>query len=445
MNIFAPNKYPVSYELLAFFSSTSKSRVKFDLVYDLNLILNEPCKICLVEYWFCDPLKIIREWSEEYQNLDFSIFDLVIIVDPFCWYNTELIQKFVQAKEIKNYLLLTEDNVSTIDEAVFYPYFLLHVLDYNEFSESNHYLEKPFLFDALMGSPRTHRSYVMKRFQHNEKLLAQSVVTYRDNFRSPEENSTAYVLSCQRLSLLSTETRTDEIWFPYISVGYQLVGKYDTINYDPAAELSKQTVTASLKDSIGNIFKWANDYNYDISTHKLTQLTDSIITVIMSSQRSQYGLALNNNAATVPWKIYANTWYSIITETEFENIVTVTEKIGRAFFAKRIFILFGAPGSLTLLKQLGFKTFDCVIDETYDTVQDHALRWKMAFDQVEKLAKLDPRKIYDQTEEIREHNFNQLHEYYLETQNKVQNLIWYHVAYGPNAVRMLHALRKSKS
>ena len=452
MNIFTPSQ-SLSCELPDLFDTTTQSRVKFDLVYDLNLILDEPCKICLVEHWTYDPEKIIREWPEEYQNLDFSIFDLVIIVDFFCWHNTKLIQTVVQANKIKNYLLLTEDSRSIhTDEAIFYPYFLLHVLNHNEFSESNHYLEKPFLFDALLGSPRTHRSYVMKRFQHNEKLLAQSVVTYRDNFRSPEENSTAYVFSCRRLhwlSNLTTAPRTDEIWFPYTSAGYQLVGKYDTINYDPEAELNKQTVTASLKDSIGDIFKWADSYNYNISKHELTQLTDSIITAVMSSQRSQSGAgsAVHLNAALVPWKIYANTWYSIITETNDGDFhgVSLTEKIGRAFFAKRIFILFGAAGSLTLLKQLGFKTFDCVIDETYDTVQDHVLRWKMAFDQVEKLAELDPRKIYDQTEEIREHNFNRLREYYLETQNKVQNLIWYHVAYGPNAIRIMHALHKSKS
>ena len=84
-----------------------------------------------------------------------------------------------------------------------------------------------------------------------------------------------------------------------------------------------------------------------------------------------------------------------------------------------------------------------MIDETYDTVQDHMLRWKMAFDQVEKLAELDPRKIYDLTEEIREHNFNRLREYYLETQNKVQNRLWLHIAYGQHAIRMMHALNNN--
>lgn len=441
MNIFTPNKYQLSTKIFdAIFRSTSKSRVKFDIVYDLNLVLDEPYRICLVEYWTSDPIKIIRDWSEQYQNLDFGIFDLVIVVDSFCRNNTELIQSFVETRGIKNYLLLTEDSVSDIDEAVFYPYYLLYVIDYNEFSESNHYLEKSFLFDALLGSPKTHRSYVMKRFQDNEKLLAQSVVTYRDSFRSAEENSTGYVQSCRHLSL--TEIRIDEIWFPYTSAGYQLVGKYDTVNYNPAAELSKQTVTASLKASIGDIFKWADSYNYDISKHELTQLTDSIIIAVMSSQLALHCVVQACVAHLVPWKIYANTWYSIITETECENFVSVTEKIGRVFFAKRVFILFGAVGSLTLLKQLGFRTFDCVIDETYDTVQDPVIRWKMAFDQVEKLAELDPRKIYDLTEEIREHNFNRLREYYTETQNKVQDLIWCHMAYGRNAVRMMQALHK---
>ena len=384
MNIFTPSQ-SLSCELPDLFDTTNQSRVKFDLVYDLNLILDEPCKICLVEHWTYDPEKIIREWLEEYQNLDFSIFDLVIIVDFFCWHNTKLIQTVVQANKIKNYLLLTEDSRSIhTDEAIFYPHFLLHVLRFNEFKESNHYAEKPFLFDALLGSPKPHRSYVMKRFQNNEKLLDQSVVTYRDIFRTDEKNSNYYKWSCQSLTKLGIEIRTGEIWFPYTSAGHQLIGKYDT----PV---------------------------------------------------SNFIVAPSSMQHTVPWEIYNNTWYSIITETEVD-LISVTEKIGKVFFAKRVFILFGAVGSLALLKKLGFKTFDCVIDETYDTVQDHVLRWKMAFDQVEKLAELDPRKIYDQTEEIREHNFNRLREYFLETQNKVQNRLWLHITYGQHAIRMMHAL-----
>ena len=67
MNIFTPSQ-SLSCELPDLFDTTNQSRVKFDLVYDLNLILDEPCKICLVEHWTYDPEKIIREWPEEYQN-----------------------------------------------------------------------------------------------------------------------------------------------------------------------------------------------------------------------------------------------------------------------------------------------------------------------------------------------------------------------------------------
>ena len=450
MNIFTPKNHFVLPEFRQLLEATNQSKVKFDLVHDLNLILSEPYKICFVEHWMHDPEKNITDWSEEYQNLDFSIFDLVIIVDPFCWDNNELIQSFVQQNRIKNYLLLTPDNVSTIDTAIHYPHYLFQVLNCNEFKESNHYLDKSFLFDALLGSPKAHRSYVMKQFQENEALLSQSVISYRDIFRPADINALRWHESCAELSWLRQQhippldaIRADEIWYPYVSTGYQLIEKYDTLNYSYTGEVDKQQAIASLKESINNVFRWADHHGHTIEKDELAQLTDSVLTKVMAGGPATTAAVTNHGIFNIiPWRIYDNTWYSIITETEFLNSVSLTEKIGRAFFAKRIFILFGAAGSLALLKKLGFKTFDSVIDETYDTVQDHMLRWKMAFDQVEKLAELDPRKIYDQTEEIREHNFNRLREYYLETQHKVQDLIWHHIAYGPNAIRMMHALHK---
>ena len=414
MNIFTPNHDATLHHFQWLFSKTNQSRIEFNFVTNLEQIVNEHYKICLVETCTSDSDRWARVLLE-YQNLDFDIFDLVIIIDIYCWHNNELIQSFVQQNRIKNYLLITPDNVSTIDEAIYYPHYLFQVFDRNEFSESNHYLEKPFLFDALLGSPKPHRSYVMKRFQENADLLSQSVVSYRDVFRIAEVNALYFSQSCAVLSWLRQQhippldaITTDEIWHPYTSTGYQLIEKYDTLTEVIANQLDKKT---QIPD--------APFFNKEC-------------------------VIPDNTHFIIPWKIYANTWYSIITETSSgdDATTTVTEKIGRAFFAKRIFILFGAAGSLALLKQLGFRTFDTVIDESYDEIVDSYHRWTAAFDQVEKLAELDPRKIYDQTEEIREHNFNQLREYYLETQNKVQDLIWHHIAYGPNAIRMMHALHK---
>jgi hypothetical protein len=37
-------------------------------------------------------------------------------------------------------------------------------------------------------------------------------------------------------------------------------------------------------------------------------------------------------------------------------------------------MLLAAPGNLAYLKSYGFKTFDCVIDESYDSLQDNDTR-----------------------------------------------------------------------
>jgi hypothetical protein len=39
-------------------------------------------------------------------------------------------------------------------------------------------------------------------------------------------------------------------------------------------------------------------------------------------------------------------------------------------------MLLAAPGNLAYLKSYGFKTFDSVIDESYDTIQDNDLALK---------------------------------------------------------------------
>jgi hypothetical protein len=46
----------------------------------------------------------------------------------------------------------------------------------------------------------------------------------------------------------------------------------------------------------------------------------------------------------------------------------MTEKTAKPIWAKRLFVMFGTPGFLKKLHELGFKTFDHVIDESYDSM-----------------------------------------------------------------------------
>ena len=105
----------------------------------------------------------------------------------------------------------------------------------------------------------------------------------------------------------------------------------------------------------------------------------------------------------IPWNIYNHSHWSIVTESS-DHIVYFTEKTGKAFFARRPFVFFGAQHSLKRLKDWGFKTFDSVIDESYDNVFDPTRRWQQAFDQVTYLNQQNLKEIVDSLQSVLDHN-----------------------------------------
>jgi len=109
----------------------------------------------------------------------------------------------------------------------------------------------------------------------------------------------------------------------------------------------------------------------------------------------------------LPVDIYNNTWYSIVSETN-PTIPFFTEKTAKPLLAKRIFVTFGAQHQLKKLKELGFLTFDRVIDESYDDEPNLDKRWQMAFQQLENLNEMDPYKVYEIVDEIVTHNQNKM-------------------------------------
>ena len=107
----------------------------------------------------------------------------------------------------------------------------------------------------------------------------------------------------------------------------------------------------------------------------------------------------------IPFKIYENSWYSIVAETNWFLSTFFSEKTAKCILAKRIFVFFGSQGQLALLKKYGYKTFDSIIDETYDDIKDDTERWSRAFDQVLLLSKMDPVLIYKSLKDVLEHNY----------------------------------------
>jgi hypothetical protein len=109
----------------------------------------------------------------------------------------------------------------------------------------------------------------------------------------------------------------------------------------------------------------------------------------------------------VPWKIYQSSWYSIVCETVDSGTsnLLVTEKIGKCLFAKRVFVVVTGGGILKYLRSLGFRTFHGdIIDESYDDEPNDRLRLEMAWEQIQRLHKTEPRAVYAHFRDVLEHN-----------------------------------------
>jgi len=104
-------------------------------------------------------------------------------------------------------------------------------------------------------------------------------------------------------------------------------------------------------------------------------------------------------------KPYNETGCSIVSETnDNDTDIFMTEKIWKPIIAGHVFIVHGNYQYLEKLKEIGFKTFESVFDESYDNVLDPNKRIDALVELIQKLKGSNWNELYKQTEDIREHN-----------------------------------------
>jgi hypothetical protein len=109
----------------------------------------------------------------------------------------------------------------------------------------------------------------------------------------------------------------------------------------------------------------------------------------------------------IPIQVFNDTAYSIIAETDHDNTLSFfSEKTAKPLVARRLFVAFTGYKFLHNLRQYGFQTFDNVIDESYDLIQDDTARYTAAFEQVKRLCSMDQQAVYEQIRDTVEHNYN---------------------------------------
>jgi hypothetical protein len=111
----------------------------------------------------------------------------------------------------------------------------------------------------------------------------------------------------------------------------------------------------------------------------------------------------------LPIAVYNRTAYSLVAETGTHNDYSFfTEKTAKPILARRLFVMFSGRRFLQNLRSQGFKTFGHVIDESYDLIYNEHNRWTSAFEQVQRLCKMDQQEVFEKIAPVVEHNYNLL-------------------------------------
>jgi hypothetical protein len=110
-------------------------------------------------------------------------------------------------------------------------------------------------------------------------------------------------------------------------------------------------------------------------------------------------------------QVCLDTWITVISEThcsDSDETLFISEKTFKPIASNQPFIIMGGKNSLKKMRDLGFKTFDGFIDESYDDLPTHD-RMKAIIESIKKIDSIDNKlEWFKSMEDIIKHNYNTL-------------------------------------
>jgi len=172
-------------------------------------------------------------------------------------------------------------------------------------------------------------------------------------------------------------------------------------------DIKTESLISFDKSLITNEVEKLFEIRPDIKT-KFENLPDKVIADIVDIENVN-GYKHDNE------KLFLDSYISIVTETSFyiDNDF-ISEKIWKPLYKFHPFIVVGRPHLLKYLKDIGFKTFDFLIDETYDTIEDNDLRMEAIIKEIKKINEIsiyELETIIKQNYNILKHNHDLLNEF----------------------------------
>jgi hypothetical protein len=103
-------------------------------------------------------------------------------------------------------------------------------------------------------------------------------------------------------------------------------------------------------------------------------------------------------------KPYEHTACSLISETNYNNEIFITEKLWKPILCGHFFIVLGNPLYLQKIREIGFRTFGQYFDESYDLETDIRKRIDKITELIESLENFNWRDAYLSSQNLRKHN-----------------------------------------
>ena len=108
---------------------------------------------------------------------------------------------------------------------------------------------------------------------------------------------------------------------------------------------------------------------------------------------------------------YIDTYFSLVTETVYEYPYSFrTEKTAKVLAMGHPFVIAASVGFYRDLRNLGFRTFDTVIDESFDMIENHQDRMDRIHDTVQDLCNQDLTSFLSACQDICKYNQQHLQE-----------------------------------
>jgi hypothetical protein len=276
------------------------------------------------------------------------------------------------AKVLKIEDLILQNKISLItggdlpDEypSILYEHFLCCIVDYEpnlqqmtRLSEIFDQSHKPYKFLFLNGRGRPHRKYLLERFRQLG-LLEQSLYTYLDGRGAGSR-------------LLSLNDQ-----------GKELMGTPNIVRSLPV--------------------------QYEVERYRDNRISDTHVHHFVKSDifKNEWG------EIYLQAEPYIDTYFSVVTETVFEEPWSFrTEKIAKVLAQGHPWICATSRGWYRDLRRMGFRTFDHIIDESFDLIDDHRDRMERIVTVVNDLCQQDLGSFLAQCEDVCKYNQQHLIEF----------------------------------